>query len=105
MSQSELENLRNLGFLNNEIDVMTQEEFDNNKNLNSVLVSQNIKYYKTITYRIKNSNLLLNSNNNNNNNVLYYSEKICIFKAKTLIIEILTDNWVITLFCLFYYFF
>lgn len=47
MSQSELENLRNLGFLNNEIDVMTQEEFDNNKNLNSVLVSQNIKYYKT----------------------------------------------------------
>ena len=103
MSQSELENLRNLGFLNNEIDVMTQEEFDNNKNLNSVLVSQNIKYYKTITYRIKNSNLLLNSNNNNNNNnnVLYYSEN----KAKTLIIEILTDNWVITLFCLFYYFF
>lgn len=104
MSQYELEKLCNLGFLNNEIDVMTQEEFDNNKNLNSVLVSQNIKYYKTITYRIKNSNLLLNSNNNNNNNnnVLYYSEKICIFKAKTLIIEILTDNWVITLFCLFW---
>lgn len=76
MSQSELENLRNLGFLNNEIDVMTQEEFDNNKNLNSVLVSQNIKYYKTITYRIKNSNLLLNNINNNNNNVLYYSEEI-----------------------------
>jgi len=71
--------------------------------LNSVLVSQNTKYYKTNTYRIKNSNLLLNSNNNNNNNnnVLYYSEKTCIFKAKTLIIEILTGNWVITFFCLF----
>ena len=77
-----------------------KEEFDNNKNLNSVLVSQNTKYYKTNTYRIKNSNLLLNSNNNNNN-VLYYSEKTCIFKAKTLIIEILTGNWVITFFCLF----
>ncbi len=53
MSQSELENLRNLGFLNNEIDVMTQEEFDNNKNLNSVLVSQNIKIIKLLLIELK----------------------------------------------------
>lgn len=76
MNQSEIQNLQNLGFLDSEIDNMTQEEFDNNKNLNSVLVSQDTKYYKTISYRIKNSNLLLTTLNSNDDNVLYYSEEI-----------------------------
>lgn len=50
MSESQIETLKSLGFLDHEIETMSQEEFDKNKNLQAKLISQEIVYYKTISY-------------------------------------------------------
>lgn len=70
MTDAEIDTLQNLGFLENEIETMTQEIFDENKNLDAELVSRNTNYYKTITYSP------LSEEIKDGRNVLYYSEEI-----------------------------
>lgn len=49
MTEKQIGNLRNLGFTDNQIELMDQEEFDNNKDLNGEVLTETVKYYKTIT--------------------------------------------------------
>lgn len=49
MTEKQIGNLRNLGFTYNQIELMDQEEFDNNKDLNGEVLTETVKYYKTIT--------------------------------------------------------
>lgn len=48
MTDTEYNNLINLGFTEDEIYYMTQDTFDNNKNIEATLVARNVKYYKTV---------------------------------------------------------
>lgn len=48
ISKSQYLNLINLGFTDKQIDAMDIDEFNNNKNLNGIIVAKNTKYYKTI---------------------------------------------------------
>lgn len=49
ISEEELNNLKDLGFTDKQIELMDQNEFDSNKNLQGEVVAQTTKYYKTIT--------------------------------------------------------
>lgn len=49
MTEKELTNLKNLGFTNEEIIVMTEDIFEKNKNIEGEILSQTTKYYKTVT--------------------------------------------------------
>lgn len=49
MTESQIENLKNLGFTDKQIELMDQEEFDNNKDLDGEVLTETVKYYKTIT--------------------------------------------------------
>lgn len=49
MTEKQIENLKNLGFTDKQIELMDQEEFDNNKDLNGEVLTETVKYYKTIT--------------------------------------------------------
>ncbi len=63
ITEKQKENLENLGFTELEIETMDQEEFDNNKDLNAMLVAQTDKYYKTIViYPSEISTYSLNKN-------------------------------------------
>ena len=48
MTQDEYSTLLNLGFSDYEINYMTEETFEENKDLDATLVASNIKYYKTV---------------------------------------------------------
>lgn len=50
ITQSQLENLKNLGFLDIEIENMQEDVFNENKDLKGEVVATTIKYYKTETY-------------------------------------------------------
>ena len=50
MSETQVNNLRKLGFTDPEIENMDEEEFLNNKNLEGEVVALTIKYYKTEKY-------------------------------------------------------
>ena len=47
MTLEEKERLLSLGFTNSQIAMMDRDEFENNKNLNGIVVAQTTKYYKT----------------------------------------------------------
>lgn len=49
MTEEDYNNLKNLGFTDYEIQNMGQKEFENNHDIIGVIVSENIKYYRTIT--------------------------------------------------------
>lgn len=47
VSQKEYNNLLNLGFSKEEIDQMSKEVFDENKNIEATLIATDTKYYKS----------------------------------------------------------
>lgn len=74
IKSEELENLRNLGFTEKQIELMDEEEFEANKNLSGEVLAEITKYYKTTTtYDDKN---LYSINNTRTNIILSYSEEI-----------------------------
>lgn len=56
MTNEQIENLKSLAFTDKQIYAMDREEFEANKNLHGEIVSQIVKYYKTIT--INNTNII-----------------------------------------------
>lgn len=71
ISNQELLNLKGLGFTDEQIAEMDQEEFNKNKNLQSELLLVDTKYYKTTTiyeYTNNNTNSFLNNNMLESNN-------------------------------------
>lgn len=73
ITEHQLENLTNLGFTEEQIEVMEQEEFDNNKNLLGEVVSQETVYYKN-TYVYTNPDFITYSSNENENYIVYSEE-------------------------------
>lgn len=74
ITSEELENLRNLGFTEKQIEVMDEDEFEANKNLNGEVLNETSKYYKTITvYDNKN---VYSINNTKTNAIISYSVEI-----------------------------
>lgn len=49
MNETQIQNLRNLGYEEEEISNMTQDEFDENKDLGGEVVAQTTKYYRVET--------------------------------------------------------
>lgn len=49
ITKEQFDRLKDLGFTDNQIQTMDEEEFNNNKDLLGQVVSQTIKYYKTTT--------------------------------------------------------
>lgn len=77
IAKSEYNNLIKLGFTENEILNMSQNEFDENKNLGGQVVSTNDKYYKVITNYDKHNNVIstrteeINKNIYNNHSLIF----------------------------------
>lgn len=60
IKEDEYSNLINLGFSSDEIYYMDLNTFNNNKNLNAILLTKNIKYYKSNTFNNESTEITAN---------------------------------------------
>ncbi|WP_146547656.1 hypothetical protein [Rummeliibacillus suwonensis] len=74
LSEKEIERLGNLGFTKDEIENMSKEEYEMNKNLDGEVVSESVKYVKVIEDTTSNRNSLNYTNKNPNFQVIELSE-------------------------------